>query len=130
MTKMAICKTGALVNSIWTSIKMSKENYAIDELIVYSAKAIGLEGKWLDNEYLVEKDGKFEVWNPLESNSNCIDLMIEKDISIQGMIKQNKQIGFFGHDFKVVYKTELQKKEKYRYLVTLISANYYAKRFK
>lgn len=107
---------------------MSVEHYSIDELIVYSAKSIGLEGKWLDNEYLVEKDGKFEVWNPLDSDSDCLDLMIEKDISLQGMMKQNTQIGFFGHDFKVVYKTELQKKEKYRYLVTLVAANYHAKK--
>lgn len=94
------------------------------EIIQYSAISIGLKGKWTENTYHIEKDGKKVVWNPLESDSDALLLLMEKDIHIYTMVKGERAIGFFCGDFKVIFKTDLQKPIKYRELIATVAASY------
>lgn len=94
------------------------------EIVQYSALSIGLKGKWTENTYHIEKDGKQVVWNPLESDTDALLLLMEKDIHIYTIVRGEKAIGFSCGDFKVIFKTELQKPIKYRELIATVAASY------
>lgn len=96
------------------------------EIIEYSAKAINLNPTWIENTCYVEKDGQKVIWNPLKSDSDAFELMYQKDIQIEPFLRENgRQIGYHSFGLKAIYKTDLQRKDKYRYLVALVAAQMY-----